>query len=253
VRLEPDADVADDATVSRLVERPLTADATGALLERCDAEQASLMGAVTAAALVAVREDIAARGGPAAPTIACQSTVDVRRMLRPRVSRREVGLFASGVVTMQQVAADASFWDLARGASARYRDAVFRGEHFVGIPLGRAVQRMLDRRPGDTPSHYMALMRRMSPAAFAVSVMSGQPIERERIGDFELLDVGGLTGLSWLGPMLLAADRVGERLRLGLVHAEPVLARERAVALAGRMGTALETAAGVPAGASAAA
>jgi hypothetical protein len=206
---------------SRIVQRVLGAPETAALAARAMRQRTTVQGALSAAALQAVRADA---GRPLG--LGCHHAVDLRADLE-RPVREAFGLYAVGVPTYHRVDVQA-FWDLARETRTA---------------LGTLLQR---RVPLLTAAHLEATMPRDAAAARDL-VEQADHLDLVAVAVTGLHDLSSpvLPGLEWeafqfagavgIGNVLfVAATTFRGSLTLDFVTAEPLVAPARAEQLADR-------------------
>lgn len=226
-RLRPDKRVDPRERRSRIIlPVRLSPEATAALLKQCDRRGATLHSAVCAATLRAAAREI----GGSRVRLACQTPLDIRKMLRPRVRRDEVGNFASAIATFHDVLEGGDPWRTAEEVVAGLRDGFFRGEHFAGEPFARLIGRAYGQAERSSMK-YGRVMERGNPTSLVVSTVA--PMEPGlSVGPFELEGLAAGLAMSWYGLFGVSAGVAGGRLSVGFVHLEPAIRRPRAERLA---------------------
>ncbi len=244
---------------SRLLHHTLTPAQTAALAARCRQEGTTVQGALGAALLLALYRDL----GPAPATVGCFSTVNLRDRLREALDG-EVGLFVSQATTFHRLRPgpgdpNHALWELARDFRVRLVHVIDRGEPYMTFPwLGLFIPRGKDPLPG--------LLRRVDLSApFAAGITNaGRLPLPTRYGALTLVKLHIVIGVALIAPIVVAATtltsaqdrdgpgtgdgaRNGDRdgaatLCCNLLYAEPLISRERALAIADHMMDLLRTA-----------
>lgn len=253
-KLKPDVEAPVDQRRTRLIFRTLDEEVGRAIQERADQEATGVHGAIAAATLKALAADI---GRGRKTTVAAQQTVNLRKMLRPRIPNKEIGVYGTAVVTAHRVDASTELWGLAREVTNGYRTAVSNGEHLGGLPLLKMAGRRYDRAGDQAPQRYLKAMTRASVATLFMTIVPPAPSRDFAIGPFEVDQMRGAGALGWFGEFGVAAPSGGEVLDVGFAYAEPAISRERAERLVDEAVANLERMSGVqrpqaarPAGAS---
>jgi hypothetical protein len=117
----------------RLVPRELDAATTAALVDASRRHGASVQGALCAAALIALAEEIKTRAGVPKPALECVSSVNLRRLLDPRPSDEDMGLWVGRVSTAFPMEAARALWPLARGVKRDLERQLARHDMFSGF------------------------------------------------------------------------------------------------------------------------
>ncbi|MBU7014077.1 MAG: hypothetical protein HXS52_06580 [Theionarchaea archaeon] len=210
---------------TRIVHCILSEEDTGALVERCRTESTSVHGAICAAMLTAVQEQICDSEHVDSITVNCMSPVDLRPFLNPPLGE-ELGFFASMVITAHKFHDNSTFWDLARNVRHQVQNSIQSGGPFVFISL-------LDKlTPRDAqPSEFAKRASEIYPAPIMVTNLRHIAMPRE-YGSLNLGKLHFAVSNKAVPDLFNAAVATfAERLAINFSYVEPVVSPERAHAL----------------------
>jgi hypothetical protein len=212
---------------TRLLHHVLPATQTAALGERARREGTTVQGALGAALLLAVAQDM---GLSRPATVGCFSTVSLRDELLPDPVHgpvgEAVGLYVSQVTTFHRLWGERPFWDLAREFRAALVRAKNAGEAYMTFPwLGLFIPGGPDPGPG--------LVRRIdmaAPAAVGITNV-GRLALPVRYGPLRLHRLHIAIGAALVAPLVAGVTTLDGQLSCNLMHVEPLLPGGRARAI----------------------
>jgi hypothetical protein len=187
-------------------------------------------GAICAAAMQVVLEAFAsAPENRAARVICCASPVNMRPFVAPPVTG-EMGLFIVPQMTTHPISAGGDFWALAGAVRRDLAAAIARGE-----PLGTVAAMGAALPPPVLARGQAWAAERAFLACVTVSNMGR--VEAARFPPFEVDFLAAVPGMNAVGGsgFAIATLTMGDRSTLVFSHAEPLLGRARAEALAAAM------------------
>jgi hypothetical protein len=196
--------------VSGVVRRALGPDALGRLRARCVESGASMHGMLCAALLFAVALRLPAAESADGIPLICRTSVDLRQKLQPAVGRKDLGLFASFLLTYHRIGPDTTLESVA----SEVLEQLWLG--YRNLDMFRGLQRV-------TKNTEAALRGRVPVTVFVTSVgESGIDVDH---GAFRIEDVEGLPGGAAVpGVVGLANLTLNERLSLCFFFSRPALA-----------------------------
>lgn len=189
-----------------------------ALLERCRAEKTTVQGALCAAMLLAVANNLK-KTGMKNLSLGCRSFVDLRRRLSPIVGNEQLGSLASGVATFHTITECTDFWQLARDVKQAIKQSLDRGEMFSIMTLFKALFNDLLIDPDNSP------LTNKAPLAVEVSnvgeidiPMKYGPLELEEL---RFMPSQGIFG----GEFFATVATFRRRMTFNFVFSEPSISR----------------------------
>jgi hypothetical protein len=205
----------------------LSPEVTSGLVETSARRGTSVHAAVCAATLHAAALDL---GRPGCVRLACHSSINIRRMLRPRVGRNELGMYASSITTYHDVCPDSDLWTHADRAAAGLLEGIARGDQFAGAPFARWIRRLYGLKDRNSMK-YGLVMERGNPTSLVVSTTT--PVSPDQsVGPFTVDGLGAGLAMSWYGLVGVNAGLKGDSLSVGFVHVEPAISSARAARFA---------------------
>ena len=195
--------------VSGLVRRVLAPDQYRRLRVHCEESGASMHGVLAAALLFAVALRLAASEPAEGVPLICRTSVNLRQKLQPAVGRKDLGLFASFLLTYHRVRPDTTLDSVA----SEVLEQLWLG--YRNLDMFRSLQRV-------TKNTEAALRGRVPVTVFVTSVgESGIEVEH---GPFRIEEVEGLPGGAAVpGVVGLASLALNDRLSLGFFFSRPAL------------------------------
>lgn len=205
----------------------LSFEETVSLIARCQKESTTVHGALCAAMLKAATSQILSTlQDNKSVVVSLISAVDVRHFLSPPVER-EIGFFASTVITSHRIGTDTEFWDLARKTRRAVQRAMKSGEPLVSITLSSKIA-----PTNTTPEDFVRTSLKFYPAALMITNLGHLDIP-ERYGPLVLRDIHFVFA-NRAAPEHFSASVVTyqNRLTVNFTHTEPTLSQSRAASLA---------------------
>jgi hypothetical protein len=195
--------------VSGVVRRVLDADRLRRLRARCDESGTSMHGLLCAALLFAVARRLHATGPGDGVPLVCRTSVNLRQKLQPAVGRKDLGLFASFLLTFHRLRPDTTLDALA----TEVLEQLWLG--YRNLDMFRSLRRV-------TKNTEAALRGRIPVTVFVTSVgESGIAVDH---GPFRIEEVEGLPGGAAVpGVVGLASLALNDRLALGFFFSSPAL------------------------------
>jgi hypothetical protein len=194
---------------SGAVRRLLCEDHVRALRARCEESGASMHGVLCAALLFAVALRLPAPGTAVGIPVICRSSVSLRQKVVPAVGRKDLGLFASFLLSYHRIRAETTL------------DAV-ASEVLEQLWLGyrnRDMFRGLQRNMKNTAA---ALGGNIPVTVFVTNL--GEPGIDVDHGPFRIEEVEGLpAGAAFPGVLGLASVTLNDRMSLGFFFSRPAL------------------------------
>lgn len=221
--LTPEAPAPIAARHSGLLGRTVPPAAMQALLARARAEGTTVHGALCAAGLLAIAEEL---GLDRPAWLGCRTPIDLRGHLARPVAGA-FGIFAFGLPTYHRLARTTPFWDVARDVRAKVRRLVERRAMLP--PLAALEAHVARTPPPDGGAALEAWADRVTPPLVVSNVgvlpdVVGGDASLEGVAVAATMTVGS-------GLMVLAATHRGA-LALSFVHPEPLVGAARAARLA---------------------
>ena len=229
-KLRFDAEAPPAGRRTRFVDYTLDPAQTAALSARCKQEGTTVQGVLCAALLLALSADLGDEEGAAGRRpLGCFSAVGMRDRLSEQLGD-EVGLFASQATTFHQVPPDRDLWDLGREVRSRLLHVIETGEPYMTFPwLGMFIPWGEDPLPG--------LLRRVdlrAPFATGITNTGRLPVPT-RYGPLLLTRLHMIIGMTLIAPVLLGVTTLESAMSCNLLYAEPLVCRERALAIGERL------------------
>ncbi len=211
----------------RIIHCALSPEETASLVARCRKEDTTVHGALCAALLKAIADQIYRMHSDTKPlTIGCMSTVDLRRFLNPPIGE-EVGLYFSMAITAHRVKKDIRFWDLARDTKKTVHQSVENGEPLVFLSL---LDRFLSKDA--KPEDLISLTSKIYPSTMLVTNL-GRVTIPERYGPLKLQEVQFVVADKAVAEHFNAAIvTYRDRLIMNFSFVEPALSYEYATNIA---------------------
>lgn len=204
--------------VSGLVRRALAPDQYRRLRTHCEESGASMHGVLAAALLFAVGLRLAASEPAGDVPLICRTSVNLRQKLKPAVGRKDLGLFASFLLTYHRLRKDTTLESVA----SEVLEQLWLG--YRNLDMFRGLQRV-------TRNTEAALRGRVPVTVFVTSVgESGIEVDH---GPFRIEEVEGLPGGAAVpGVVGLASLALNDRLSLGFFFSQPALSATTVEAIA---------------------
>lgn len=218
--VRPALDEPDAAVQTAVLFELLDASLTHALAERARSEGTTVHGALGAAMLLAMAEDLDGGG-----TMGCLSALDVRGELsEPETDA--IGLFVMGLTTRHRVRSGDALWDLARDLKTKLTTQLARGDHFTTAALTRLAPK------GEPPDVVARRVVSMVGATVAVTNLGRLDLPT-RYGPLELRELSFCAaGNAFPGSAAgLMVTTFAGRLSFNFVYATPGYHAERARAM----------------------
>jgi hypothetical protein len=202
---------------SAVATRTLERDATETLKAQARAHRTTVHGVVAAAIFTAIHRHFGLR------EMSCLSSVDLRRLCKPRVPPEVYGCYVDLLRTRHRI--DAPFWTIARDVANKLLTALAR-DHASASVLKRPTWRMI-------LTETLPLLTNRLRADGLVLTTSGEVELGRRYGDFTLEDMTGMVSQEVMGAGFfgIAIER-GGALEFMLCYAPHCLAPADAEAVA---------------------
>jgi len=182
----------------------------------------TMHGALTAAMLMAIEQEMRSADGIDERTLGCATPLDLRR--RSGLSPTAVGILLSGVVSGHRVRGDTKFWELAAEVSGTLRSTLKGGEIL-------ALARLQDMTafPVHDLDKMVATAERFNRTAAIVTNL-GRLDRSVRAPGLSLERISGLVSnnANAAASLVLCSTALGGATSLCFTHAEPLLSAERA-------------------------
>jgi hypothetical protein len=191
-----------------VVRRVLGPDQLRKLRAHCEESGASMHGVLCAALLFAVALRLAAPGSAEGIPLICRTSVNLRQKLQPPVGRKDLGLFASFLLTYHRVRPDTSLESVA----SEVLEQLWLG--YRNLDMFRSLQRVT--------KNTQAALRGHVPVTVFVTSVGESGIEVDH-GPFRIEEVEGLPGAAVPGVVGLATLALNDRLSLGFFFSRPAL------------------------------
>jgi hypothetical protein len=202
---------------SGAVLRLLDAERVARLRARCEEAGVSAHGMLCAALMFAVARRLPA-DGPAGIPVICRTSVSVRQKLRPPVDRKDLGLFASFLLSYHHIREDSTL----DGLASEVLEQLWLG--YRGGDMFRGLVRNMKNTDAAT--------RGRVPVTVFVTNLDEPGIELEH-GPFRIEEVFGLpAGAAFPGVLGLASVTVAGRASLAFFFSEPALSEATVEAVA---------------------
>jgi NRPS condensation-like uncharacterized protein len=226
-KLPIDSEVFSKDSHVNIIHRVLSSEETESLITRCQKESTSVHGALCAAMLKAATSQIySTLHDNNSVVVSLISAVDIRHFLSPPVER-EIGFFASTVITSHRIDTDTGFWDLARNTRRAVQQAMKSGEPLVSITLSSKIA-----PTNTTPEDFVKTSLKFYPAALMITNLGHLDIP-ERYGPLVLREINFVFA-NKAAPEHFSASVVTyqNRLTVNFTHTEPTVSQSRATSLA---------------------
>jgi NRPS condensation-like uncharacterized protein len=137
-----------------MIQRQLTPEVTTQLVELCRREKTTVQGTLCAAMMMAAAQEISSEtsrnSSPKIP-VSCRSFVDLRKHLKPEVSRENLGILASSITSLHTLDSSTSFWNLARDVRQQLKVSLESEDIFSVVLMFRKIIGVLVSRPNEAP------------------------------------------------------------------------------------------------------
>ncbi|MEL6879885.1 MAG: condensation domain-containing protein [Cyanobacteria bacterium J06607_10] len=201
-----------------VIYKHIDSELSRALLERCRIEKTTVQGALCAAMLLAVANNLK-KTGMKNPSLGCRSFVDLRRRLSPIVGNEHLGSLASGVATFHTITESTDFWQLARDVKQAIRQSLARGEMFSIMTLFKELFNDLLIDPDNSP------LTNKAPLAVEVSNIGEIDIP-VKYGPLELEEIRFMPAQGIFGGEFFATVATfRRRMTFNFVFSEPSISR----------------------------
>jgi hypothetical protein len=174
-------------------------------------------GVLCAALLFAVALRLETRESAEGIPLVCRTSVNLRQKLRPPVGRKDLGLFASFLLTYHRVRPDTTLESVA----SEVLEQLWLG--YRNLDMFRGLQRVT--------KNTKAALRGQVPVTVFVTSVGESAIEVDH-GPFRIEEVEGLPGAAVPGVIGLASLVLNDRLSLGFFFSRPALSESTVEAIA---------------------
>ena len=197
---------------SRLIHHFLDEKQTKQLCQLCKQEQTTVTGALNAAMLIAVKNDLGIADNV---YINAAIAVNIRKFIPSELAHQQnLGLMAGSVLVNEHISNNYSFWKIAKSSRQKIEQGLQRNQHFY-IPL-TAQSRIDGFKKG-----------RIFPLAYILSNM-GQINQAENYGSLELIENHiTASSRSYKPYIVLHCTTFRSRLYLNFAYAEPLISTKR--------------------------
>ncbi len=120
------------------IQRQLSPDLLTQLVQRCRQEKTSVHGALSAALLRSIAQELSPELQQDLP-VNFNSFTDLRRHLQPQVGHEHLGLFASVVTSWHRLKPDTYFWTLAREIKTQVEQKLAQRDMFSTLSMSRKI------------------------------------------------------------------------------------------------------------------
>lgn len=132
-RLTPEKYIPIEERKSNFIHRDLDEELTARITKKCQKEKAQVHGALSAAMLLTLAEEIREKEDDKF-NLSCQSFVDLRSKLQPRVSNQYMALMISSLFSFHEISNKTGFWNLARDVDRQLQTELQRKD-FLRYPI----------------------------------------------------------------------------------------------------------------------
>ncbi len=133
-----------------MVQRKLNQENTAQLVELCRKEKTTVQGALCAAMMLAVSRELESENRPNL-RLSCCSYIDLRNRLKNAVNRNNLGILASGIISLHTLGKNTSFWDLARDVRQKLKVNLESESIFNVALMSKMIYEYLLSRPNEAP------------------------------------------------------------------------------------------------------
>lgn len=210
----------------RLIHHDLDPAATSALAQRARAEGTTILGALTAACVIAAAED----HGREPVRLACVLPVNLRPYL-PKVPADAFGYYAWSVGSTLRIAPGTRFWDVARQVKRDAEGEIQRGALWLGLAILERRAPMLVQKG---PDALAKMLDEKYPGALSVSNVGRLEVPTDS-GPLRWTDMQfGMSADAAGAGLAVAATGFAGKLSVNVMHPDPLIAPPRAAAIAAR-------------------
>lgn len=197
---------------------------TTSLIEQCRAENTTIQGALCAAMLLAVANNMKISEVKNL-SFTCRSMVDLRRRLSPVIGDEDLGGLASAVATFHTITDSSDFWQLAREVKQAIEQSLNRGEMFNIMTMFKVMFHDLLVEPNQS-----SLTKK---APLTIEVTNGGKIDIPvNYGPLELEEISFMPSQGIFGGVFFAAVATfRDRMLFNFAFSEPSLSRATVEAL----------------------
>ena len=211
-QLKPEKTVPPESRSCAMTHRFLEKQATQKLIELCRQENTTVQGALCAAMLLTVSNQIR-MGKPRKINVACQSYVDLRRRLEPAISNKHMGILASFITSLHQIKPRMSFWDLSRDVTQSIELGLTK-RVFQPLMLFRTIAEYYLKNPD------------LNPLTVAVTNVGRVNIPAI-YGDLEIEEISFVSSNTIFGKIFtVAIATFQDKMLLNFVASEPSIGRD---------------------------
>jgi len=196
---------------SRIVCRQMDADFTQQLILRCREEKTTVQGALNAGMMFAAAKKI--RAGQKTRVL-CYTTIDLRKRLKPLVSKENLGILASSLISFHTLGKNTSFWELAREVRQQLEIGLKGSDIFSIVLISR--------------KSIESALARPHKSSGTVSISNVGRVNIPRVyGQFELSEISFVPAVAAFGGIFyLAATTFEGKMFLNFHFSEPALSQE---------------------------
>lgn len=207
-----------------VIYRHLEPDLARALVTQCRTEKTTVQGALCAAMLLAVANQMKISETKKL-SLMCRSFVDLRRRLSPAVGPEDLGSLASAVPTFHAIKNSTDFWQLARDVKQAIDQSIHRGEMFNIVSMFKVLFDELMVEPDKSPL--------VNKASLSVEVSNAGKIDIPvNYGPLELEEISFMPSQGVFGGVFfVAVTTFRDRMMLNFAFSEPSISRGSVEAL----------------------
>jgi len=221
---EPAATAPPNQRHTGLLDAHMPASRTARLAHEASSRGSSVHGALAAAMLLSISEELRRRDQARRDNLGCVTPADLRR--RGELAPGTFGNLVARVMSVHNVHYDSLFWDLAAEVSSSLRSATANGDV---LAYAHQQERAVTSGSDSALARQANAIERSSRAAATINNL-GMLEFYPRYGDIALQRLGFMTSSNALvgSSLTLSAATLGETTSLNFTFAEPLLPAERA-------------------------
>ena len=211
--LESEETVPIESRSCGMSHRFLEKELTQKLIELCRQEKTTVQGALCAAMLLTVANEIS-REKPRTIKVSCRSYLDLRRRLEPPIKHKNMGVLASFLTSLHQIKPQMSFWGLSRDISKNIEIGLKRKDFFKPLMIFRKITEYYIHNPDE------------SNLTISVSNI-GRVNICEVYGDLEIEEISFVASNGIFGKVFTVATATfQEKMLLNFIASKPSLSQE---------------------------
>lgn len=212
-RLESEETVPLEFRSCGMTHRFLEKELTQKLIELCRQKNTTVQGALCAAMLLTVANQIR-MGTPRSANVSCRSYVDLRRRLEPPVSHENLGFLASSLTSLHNIKPQMSLWDLSRNVTKNLKLGLKRKDIFKPLMMFRKIIEYHIENPDE------------SQLTIAVTNIGKINIP-DAYGDLEIKEISFVPSNAIIGKIFtVAATTFNEQMFLNFIASKPSISQD---------------------------